>query len=109
MMEEARDMRFSGYTSAYQEYILAWQKRAALLKRNIGYVDCHAIHHFHGSKKRRGYSSRDEILVKHGYNPVTDVFPDWQGVLQLSTEKPDLRDAVRAYFLSRSEDTPHEW
>jgi hypothetical protein len=107
VMEEARDMRFTGYHSHYQDYIFAWQRRAALLKKNIGYVDCHAIHHFHGPKKRRGYSSRDEILVKQGYSPTTDVFPDWQGVLQLTSEKPGLRDAIRAYFLSRSEDMPH--
>ena len=105
--EEARDMRLTGYTSAYQEYIAGWQHRASLLKKNIGYVDCHAIHHFHGPKKRRGYSSRDEILVKQGYSPVHDVFYDYQGVLQLTTEKPNLRDAIRAYFLSRSEDMPH--
>ncbi len=105
--EQARDMRLTGYASQYQEYIAAWQQRAALLKKNIGYVDCHAVHHFHGPKKHRGYSSRDEILVRQQYNPMKDVFYDWQGVLQLTTEKPNLRDAIRAYFMSRSEDMPH--
>lgn len=105
--ETARDMRMSGYHSAYQEYIAAWQDRATVLRKNVGYVDCHATHAWHGPKSRRGYSSRDQILVKHQYDPGRDVFPDWQGVLQLAPGKPGLRDAIRAYFISRSEDVPH--
>lgn len=106
--EDARDMRFTGYHSAYQNYITAWQSRAATaLRKNIGYVDCHATHAWHGPKSRRGYSSRDAILVKHQYDPVRDVFPDWQGVLQLTPGKPGLRDDIRAYFISRSEDVQY--
>jgi hypothetical protein len=105
--EVAPDMRIKGYSPGYRDYILAWQERAASLGKNVGYVDGHALHHFHGPKNRRGYSSRDAILVKHQYDPGTDVFPDWQGVLQLSPKKTGLRDDVRRYFLSRSEDTPH--
>lgn len=106
--ETAPDMRIGGYTREYREYIRAWQRRAVeSCKRNIGYVDCHATHGFHGPKGRRGYSSRDAILVEHEYSPLTDVYPDWQGVLQLTSSKWNLRDAVRRYFLSRSEDMPH--
>jgi hypothetical protein len=105
--EQAPDMHDNGYAPEYRAYIHAWQQRAALLTKNIGYVDGHAIHHYHGPKKRRGYSSRDKILVEYQYNPTTDVFPDFQGVLQLSTAKPRLRDAIRRYFISRSEDIPH--
>jgi hypothetical protein len=97
----------SGYSKTYRDYILAWQKRAGALGHNIGYVDCHAIHGFHGPKGKRGYSSRDKILVEHQYCPVNDVYPDWQGVLQLHPSRTQLRDAVRRYFLSRSEDIPH--
>jgi hypothetical protein len=105
--ELARDMRITGYHSTYQEYIAAWQDRATVLRKNVGYVDCHALHMWHGPKNRRGYSTRDEILVREKYCPVRDVYPDWQGVLQLTPGKPGLRDAIRAYFLSRSEDVPH--
>ena len=102
----APDMRIAGYSDDYRQYIFAWQKRAAILERNIGYVDCHALHGFHGPKVNRGYSSRDAILVEHQYSPTRDVAPDWQGVLQLVPGKPGLRDAIRRYFLSRSEDAP---
>jgi hypothetical protein len=98
------------YAPAYLEYIRSWQHQAAVrLKANIGYVDSFALHHFHGPMIKRGYSTRDNILIENNYSPVSDVSPDWQGVLQLTAEKPKLRDAIRLYFISRSEDMPHVW
>ena len=104
----APDMRSDKYAPGYLKYIQTWQERAKVLKANIGYVDGHCTHAFHGSKGRRGYSSRDKILVDHQYDPYVDVFPNSYGVLQLTPEKPKFRDAIRRYFLSRSEDRPHE-
>lgn len=96
------------YDADYMGWIRAWQRRAARAVRgNIGYVDQFAVHHFHGPMRNRGYATRDDILIKHGFSPSRDVFPDWQGVLELTNEKPRLRDAVRQYFVSRSEDEPH--
>jgi len=105
--EEAPDMHIDGYTDDYRKSIIAWQNNAAKLKKNIGYVDCHAIHHFHGSKTRRAYSTRDTILVKNKFAPTTDLRPDWQGIYQLTGDKPGLRDDIRRYFISRSEDDPN--
>jgi hypothetical protein len=105
--EEAPDMHVDGYTEDYRKAILAWQANAAKLKKNVGYVDCHAIHHFHGSKTRRAYSSRDQILVRNKFAPTTDLKPDWQGIYQLTPDKPGLRDDIRRYFLSRTEDDPN--
>lgn len=105
--EEAPDMHIDGYTEDYRNSILGWQRNAARLKKNIGYIDCFATHSFHGSKVRRAYSSRDTILVKHKFAPTTDLRPDWQGIYQLTPEKPALRDAIRAYFISRNEDDPN--
>lgn len=104
--ERAPDMHDDSYTVGYRDYIKAWQRRAARCGKNIGYIDCHAIHHFHGPKGLRGYSSRDKILVEHAYDPLHDVFYDWQGILQLTPDKPDFRAALRRYFVSRSEDLP---
>lgn len=104
--EEAPDMHIDGYSDDYRNVILSWQKNAARIKKNIGYIDCFATHHFHGSKMKRGYASRDQILVAHKFSPSTDLKRDYQGIWQLNAnDKPDLRDAVRAYFLSRNEDS----
>lgn len=105
--EEAPDLHLGNYSTDYRAAIAAWQRSAAKLKKNIGYVDGFAVHHFHGSKVRRAYSHRDLILVRHLFAPTTDLRPDWQGIYQLTPDKPQLRDEIRRYFLSRSEDDPN--
>ncbi len=92
--------------SPYVQAIRRWQRNAAVLKRNIGVVNAHAIHHWHGNKVNRQYVSRYKILVDHTYDPLEDIKRDWQGVYQLSGNKPALRDALRAYNRSRHEDDP---
>ena len=104
---EPPDIHSQAYHPDYKHFVHAWGARAALLNKNVGYVDCHAVHYFHGSKTRRAYSSRDKILAAHQYSPYTDVYPDYQGILQLTPGKPALRDAIRAYFISRWEDDPN--
>jgi hypothetical protein len=107
-VEKLRGKKAHLYAPEYLAYVEAWQKQAALnLRGNIGYVDSFALHHYHGPLLKRGYSTRDDILIENNYSPVTDVSYDWQGVLQLTAHKPKLRDAIRLYFLSRNEDQPH--
>lgn len=108
VVEKKLGKKIERYHPAYLEYIRSWQRQAAdAIKGNIGYVDAFAVHHWHGPLKKRGYSTRDDVLIEHDFSPVSDVSYDWQGVLQLTTQKPALRDAIRAYFVSRSEDLPH--
>ena len=95
-----------GCRQEYRRAIQAWQQRAGRLRGNIGYLPNHALHYFHGSKARRGYSTRWQILRDHAFDPHTDLFRDWQGVYQLTPDKPGLRDAIRRYFASRNEDDP---
>lgn len=90
----------------YIDAVLRWQARAAALKQNIGYVENHAIHYFHGSKVSRSYGSRWRILLDNNFDPRTDISRDWQGVYQLTGNKPRLRDQIRAYFRDRNEDSP---
>lgn len=105
--EEAPDMHIDGYSADYRNAILSWQKNASRIKKNIGYVDCFAVHHFHGSKLRRRYSSRDLILVKNQFAPSLHLKKDFQGIWQLNPDHPALRDAIRAYFIERSENDPN--
>ena len=104
---EPPDIHSQKYHPAYKEYVKNWGEHAKALNKNVGYVDAMATHFWHGSKTKRGYSSRDAILAKHQYHPHRDVFPDWQGVLQLRPDAIGLRDDIRSYFISRSEDDPN--
>jgi hypothetical protein len=90
----------------YIQAVERWQVRAAVLQQNIGCVDNHAIHHFHGSKVFRSYGERWKILRDHHFDPNTDLVRDWQGIWQLAGNKPRLRDAIRGYFRARNEDDP---
>ncbi len=92
-------------TNSYAEAIKAWQNRAArAIRKNIGVVQCHAVHHFHGDKANRKYGERWKVLRDTKYNPHVDIFRDSQGIWQLSPERPEIRDAIRGYFMGRNED-----
>lgn len=104
---EPPDIHSRAYHPHYKHYINAWYEKAQLLKKNVGYTDGYAIHYWHGSKTRRAYSSRDVILAKNQYTPYEDVVQDYSGIWQLTDSKPDLRDDIRRYFISRFEDDPN--
>jgi len=93
-------------SKGYVESVLRWQQRASVLKQNVGCIDNHAIHYFHGSKLSRAYGSRWRVLLDNDYNPRVDISRDWQGIYQLTGNKPRLRDQIRAYFRDRNEDSP---
>lgn len=88
----------------YIDSLLRWQERAAVLKANVGYVETHAYHLWHGSKVKRFYGDRWAILKDHHFDPLTDIHRDHQGLWALAGNKPKLRDAIRGYFRSRDED-----
>jgi hypothetical protein len=89
----------------YTDVINQWNERAAVLKGNIGYVESHAIHHWHGPLSKRGYVTRPQILMNNRYSPADDLMYDEYGILQLSGNKPRFRDEIRAYFKQRHEDS----
>lgn len=95
--------KFSELTN-YLKAIRQWQKQAHVLNGDIGYVEGHAIHFWHGPMAARGYMTRPAILLKNHYDPELDVKYDENGVIQLTGNKPAFRDDIRAYFKSRNED-----
>lgn len=93
-------------SQGYVDAVRRWQERARVIDANIGYVENHAIHNFHGSKVFRAYGDRWKILRDHDFDPAKDIVRDWQGVWQLAGNKPRLRDDIRRYFRGRNEDDP---
>lgn len=88
----------------YKRYIQLWQRNSSRLKGNVGYVNAHMIHKYHGQRQRRAYNQRWKILHQHQYDPYADIMPDHQGVYELSGEKPGMRDDIRRYLRERKED-----
>lgn len=93
----------------YKRFINAWEHRAEThIKKNVGFVGGLIRHMWHGKKADRGYSTRWQILVKHQYNPDTDIKRDVSGLYQLVSDSPRqiaLRDDIRKYFIARNEDS----
>ena len=102
------DIALSPYHPRYTDAIAGWQSRAAKLNKNISVVDQFAVHHFHGSKKNRGYESRDKILTQYQFDPTIDITRNRYGIYELTDAKPGLRDAIRRYFIARNEDNPND-
>lgn len=94
-----------GSTPGYINSIMAWQDHARALQRSIGAVPGTVMHHWHGSKTKRGYHDRWKILTGNDFDPLWDLKRDWQGLWQLSGTKPRLRDELLSYFRARQEDS----
>jgi hypothetical protein len=92
----------------YLKHLKYWQVRARhYIHRNIGYLPGMITHHWHGSKKSRGYKDRWQILVNNQYNPELDLKKTTQGVNVLTERNWKLRHDIIRYFESRSEDDIH--
>jgi hypothetical protein len=90
----------------YKQYVMDYQERCSShIRKNVGYVDGTIMHYWHAKKSMRSYWNRWQILNRNSYNPMLDLRTDWQGLLQLDDyAKPQLRDDLMAYFMSRNDD-----
>jgi hypothetical protein len=92
-------------TDGYKRPLLQWQGRAAQhIAGHIGRLHGTIEHGWHGSKDKRAYVSRWEILARNQFDPETDLKRNTYGVLELAGNKPRLSRDIHAYFHSRDED-----
>lgn len=95
-----------GLSEEYKYLCREWEKKALHhIQKNVGYVSGTVNHFFHGAKRHRRYKDRWKILIENQYRPYTDIQKDWNGVLRLTGNKPELRDDCRNYFRQRNEDS----
>jgi hypothetical protein len=99
------DDSIPGYLSdGYKQPLRNWQGKAASFGMNIGSVPGTIEHSFHGSKSRRRYVERWEILRTNAFDPRTDLQTNEYGVTELAGNKPRLRMDIERYFSERDED-----
>ncbi len=92
-------------TPAYRAEVKRWEARALRhINRNIGYVAGTLEHLFHGRKADRGYQTRWDLFVRHQFDPHEDLKRNSYGVLELATNKPELRHDFDLYLHARNED-----
>lgn len=91
-------------SAGYLRRCREWQQRVTrVTNKEIGFSNGRIDHAWHGSKARRYYKERWQILVEHAFDPDKDLTYDNQGVIHL-IGKPGLEQAVRKYNRSRQED-----
>jgi len=89
----------------YKQLVMAWEARAVRSTLgNLGYIPGTIEHMWHGSKTKRQYVNRWDILISHEFNPITHVHKNSQGVAEFSCNNPKLRLAIDKYFRERDED-----
>lgn len=94
-----------GTSGTYAGHLLRWQERARrYVNGRIAALPGIVEHRFHGGKHNRGYISRWDMFVRHGFDPDTDLVRNSFGVLEWSGNKPELEREWDAYLRSRRED-----
>lgn len=87
-------------------WVREWKDRCdRYIRGNVGYVPGTILHHWHGKKAQRQYTSRWNILKDNNFDPEQDLKRDWQGLWQLTDRNPKLRDQIREFFRARNEDS----
>ena len=67
-------------------------------------IDGGVFHLWHGDRVNRQHQTRYQILVRHDYDPTADLRIASNGLITWRSNKPQLREEVRDYFMSRKED-----
>ncbi len=87
------------------EFFLSWAREYfASVQGRVSVVDCDVFHLWHGRMKDRRYLERHESLRPFDFDPRRDIAKTDTGAWCWNTEKPELQEYVRQYFLSRNED-----
>lgn len=94
-------------SEGYRSAVLEWGERAAMLYRNIGYMDGLLLHHWHGPKAGRRYWDRWKILTETKFDPSKDLIREATGLFGLKPQRYELKRLLREYFLQRNEDAPY--
>ena len=90
----------------YKAPLYQWQARANHhIQGHIGALNGTIEHFWHGTKEKRAYVSRWEILARHSFNPTSDLKRNTHGVLELAGNKPKLSRDIDHYFRARDEDS----
>jgi hypothetical protein len=106
LIGRVRDSVPGKLTDAYKAPLLQWEQRATQhIGGNIGYVPGTIEHMWHGSKTKRNYVGRWDILARNGFDPAADLKRNTWGVFELAGNKPELRRDFDGYFRSRDEDS----
>ncbi|QEH38554.1 hypothetical protein OJF2_71570 [Aquisphaera giovannonii] len=91
-------------TAAMTEDADAWCRRVRQGRApRIDHLPIDVYHLWHGSFEDRRYCARDEILLRHDFDPRRDLVLEGD-LYEWGSDKPGLHADVAAYFSARRED-----
>jgi hypothetical protein len=87
---------------AWLAHYLGWAERwHEAVGGSVGYAPNRIRDSFHGSRARRAYRDRHEILLRQAFDPARDLRTSEDGTLAWGSDKPSLHTDVRRYLRSR--------
>jgi hypothetical protein len=88
-----------------RDHYLAWAEPFYdAVRANVAFLEGDLFHLWHGRTEHRRYRERLEGLSRFQFDPVEDIAVDHAGVWRWNSDKPEMHDYVRDYFVSRRED-----
>ncbi len=89
----------------WAEHYRRWaNQHFSRVQGQIGCLDATLFHFWHGDLERRRYAERHQDFAKYAFDPARDIGSSATGCWAWSSEKPQMHEYVRRYFLERSED-----
>jgi hypothetical protein len=98
-------MRRQHMNNRRKQHYLAWA--AAFYEAvgaNVGFIPGNLFHLWHGKTEHRGYEDRYQRLERFAFDPFADIALDRDGVWRWSSDKREMHDYLREFFVSRRED-----
>ena len=93
------------FSPSIRTHFNRWGKQFyEIVEGKIGYVQGDLWHLWHGELKNRRYLERTRELSRMGFNPLTDLVANNDGLYEFSPKREDLRDWMKDYFHQRQED-----
>jgi len=97
--------RHIAYSGRWAKHYDDWARRQnEMVAGRIGYVQGDVIHLWHGDRENRQYNDRAKILERHNFDPFEDIRIGDNGLWEWSTDRPEMHNAIRKYFVRRRED-----
>lgn len=106
LINKVGDSIHGAMTEGYKTPLYQWQKRMYQhVAGHLGALGGTIEHAWHGSKSKRAYVDRWDILARNKFDPSTDLKRNTFGVMELSGNKPQLSHDIDQYFRQRDEDS----
>lgn len=92
-------------TAELQALWCSWKEVVGpLVQGSVSFLPGTILHLYHGDPADRLYDTRDEILRRWQFDPLTDIRKNADGIWEWATDKPGLHEEIRQYFMLRRED-----